>query len=318
MFRYALPSAQTAEDSVRAFYCDHFVLPLPDGHRFPMEKYARLRERVMKVPGVDLSVPPPATDEELLRVHSENYLDGVVRGSLTDSEVRKIGFPWSPQLVERSRRSVGGTIQAARVALVEGAAVNLAGGTHHAFKGHGEGFCVFNDVAVAALDVLSREPSLRIAVVDLDVHQGNGTARIFRHDDRVFTLSVHGEANYPFKKEKSDVDIGLEDGATDELFLDAVRSGLDSVLQARPHLIFYVAGADAYEGDRLGRLKVTQAGLATRDDLVFDAAATNGASVVTVMAGGYARNTDDTVSIHESSVRRATRYHHLQEFVGST
>ena len=294
--------------TVRAFYCDHFVLPLPDGHRFPMEKYALLRERLMKVPAAVLSVPMPASNEELLRVHTPDYLDRVVMGELTRDEVRRIGFPWSPQLVERSRRSVGGTIEAARVARSEGAAVNLAGGTHHAFPSHGEGFCVFNDVAVSVRDLQAREPGLGAAVIDLDVHQGNGTACAFHGDDSVFTASVHGGKNYPFHKEVSDLDIELADGAGDDDFLDAVDRAVQTALETRPDIVYYVAGADAFEGDRLGRLSVSMEALATRDDLLYGACESRGVPVVAVMAGGYADTVNDTVTIHANTVHRAVRH----------
>ncbi len=291
--------------TVRAFYCDHFVLPLPDGHRFPMEKYALLRERIAGVSEVTLAVPAPATNEQLLRVHSSDYLSRIQSGSLERDDVRRIGFPWSPQLVERSRRSVGGTIEAARAALADGAAANLAGGTHHAFADRGEGFCVFNDVAVSIRDAQAEWPSLRAAVVDLDVHQGNGTAHVFADDPSVFTVSVHGGKNYPFRKERSDLDIELADGTTDERFLDAVRSAVDAAVDFAPDLVYYVAGADAFEGDRLGRLGVSKRGLAARDEILFSACENEGLPVVVVMAGGYAEDVGDTVSIHEASVRRA-------------
>ncbi|MEM7413845.1 MAG: histone deacetylase [Gemmatimonadota bacterium] len=270
-----------------------------------MEKYALLRERVMKIPEVTLRVPEPAPDPALLHVHTADYLTRVREGTLSRDQARRIGFPWSPQLVERSRRSVGGTIEAARVARIEGTAANLAGGTHHAYADRGEGFCVFNDVAVSIGDVHDREPSLDVAVLDLDVHQGNGTAKIFEDDPRVRTVSVHGEKNYPFHKERSDVDIGLEDGTTDADFLSAVREGVDAALAGGAELLYYVAGADAFEGDRLGRLSVTKDGLAERDDLVFDAAERAGASIVVVMAGGYATPIEHTVDIHAATVARA-------------
>jgi acetoin utilization deacetylase AcuC-like enzyme len=290
---------------MRIFYCDHFVLPLPDGHRFPMEKYRLLRERVAADGEGDLTVPDAATDEELLRVHDAGYLGRVVEGRLTRDEVRGIGFPWSPGLVERSRRSVGGTLGAARHALRDGVSVNLAGGTHHAYADRGEGFCVFNDVAVAARALQAEGRARRLAVLDLDVHQGNGTAAIFRHDDSVFTLSVHGAHNYPFRKERSDRDVGLPDGAGDEPFLEAVEQGVAQALATAPELAFYIAGADPYEGDRLGRLAVTRRGLAERDRLVFDRCAAAGVPVAVVMSGGYAERVEDTVEIHLQSVRTA-------------
>lgn len=200
---------------MRIFYCDHFVLPLPDGHRFPMEKYSLLRTRVEDAGLGRLQVPEGADDEMLRLVHEAPYVERVRGGHLSADEVRRIGFPWSPGLVERSRRSVGGTVEAARAALANGAAVNLAGGTHHAFPNRGEGFCVFNDVAVASRVVQREAAARRIAILDLDVHQGNGTAVIFSDDPSVFTLSVHGLNNFPFRKEAGDLDLGLEDGAGD-------------------------------------------------------------------------------------------------------
>lgn len=293
---------------MRAFYCDHFVLPLPAGHRFPMEKYRLLRERVGRYPTIELRVPDPATDEQLLRVHTSGYVGRVVSGALTAAEVRRIGFPWSAELVERSRRSVGGTVAAAHAALDDGVAGNLAGGTHHAFADRGEGFCVFNDVAVAARDVRAGGRATGFAVLDLDVHQGNGTAAIFAEDDGVFTASVHGAKNYPFAKERSDLDIELPDGANDARFLDAVEVAITAALEAGPELLFYVAGADAFEGDRLGRLSVTKSAMAERDALVLDRCGARGVPVVVVMAGGYAAEVTDTVDIHETTFTTASRY----------
>jgi len=293
---------------VRAYYCDHFVLPLPDGHRFPMEKYRLLRERVASDGTIELAVPESATSEDLRRVHTDDYVTRVTTGSLTRDEVRRIGFPWSPELVERSRRSAGGTIAAAESALVEGVSVNLAGGTHHAFADRGEGFCVFNDVAMAARRLQAVGSIERCSVIDLDVHQGNGTAALFQHDETVFTASVHGAANYPFRKEASDLDIGLPDGTTDRIFLDAVRTALEAGLETTPDLVFYVAGADPFEHDRLGRLAVTHEGLQTRDTLVLGACARAGVPVAVVMSGGYAQRVEDTVDIHSRTVMTAAAW----------
>ncbi|MCG6955920.1 MAG: histone deacetylase [Gemmatimonadetes bacterium] len=293
---------------MRAFYSDHFVLPLPQGHRFPMEKYTLLRERVAALGEDDLLVPGAATDAELRRVHDAGYVHRVARGGLTRDEVRRIGFPWSPALVERSRRSVGGTVAAARAALVDGVAANLSGGTHHAFPDRGEGFCVFNDIAVAARAVQAEVEGRRVVILDLDVHQGNGTAAIFREDDSVFTLSVHGANNFPFRKERSDLDVELPDGSGDDEFLEGVERGVSVALANGADLAFYVAGADPYEGDRLGRLAVTKKGLAERDRVVFDLCAEAGAPVAVVMSGGYARNVEDTVDIHFTTIRTASRW----------
>lgn len=292
---------------MKTFYCDHFVLPLPEGHRFPMEKYALLRERVTGHPAVELQVPDAATVSELGRVHTSAYLHAVFEGALERDDVRRIGFPWSPRLVERSRRSVGGTLAACRAALADGRGVNLAGGTHHAFADRGEGFCVFNDVAVAVRALQHEGRVGRAAVLDLDVHQGNGTASIFRDDVSVLTVSVHGENNYPFLKERSDLDIGLPDGTGDRRFLEAVDAALDAALGHRPELVAYVAGADAYAGDRLGRLAVSREGMARRDRLVFDRCDDAGVPVAAVMSGGYAERVAETVEIHARTVLEAAR-----------
>lgn len=293
---------------MKIFYCDHFVLPLPEDHRFPMEKYARLRVRVMQgnlVTRDDLIVPEPISDWVLGRVHTREYIERVRDGTLSKDEIRRIGFPWSPALVERSRRSVGGTLAAAFAALEDGWSANLAGGTHHAFADRGEGFCVFNDVAVAAREVQAEGRARNVAVLDLDVHQGNGTAAIFARDPTVFTLSVHGSDNFPFKKETSDLDIELPDGTVDDDYLEAVERGLEAALRGHPDLAFYVAGADPYEGDRLGRLAVSLEGLARRDELVFDTCAKARVPVAIVMSGGYGRDVKDTVEIHYHTVRSA-------------
>lgn len=272
-----------------------------------MGKYAALRDRVTGRADLQLEVPPAATDGQLGRVHTEGYLTAMVSGSLQRTEVRRIGFPWSPQLVERSRRSAGGTIAAARAAISDGWAVNLAGGTHHAFADHGEGFCVFNDVAVAIRELQSARGSLRVAVIDLDVHQGNGTAAIFAAAPEVFTLSVHGASNYPFQKETSDLDIELPDGTRDEPYLEAVDRGLHEALHSSPDIAFFVAGVDPFEGDALGRLAVTRAGMAERDRRVYDRCEEAGVPVVTVMAGGYAPDVDTIVDLHTSTVDEAAR-----------
>jgi acetoin utilization deacetylase AcuC-like enzyme len=297
---------------VKAFYCDQFVLPLPEGHRFPMEKYRMLRERVLAAGLVrpeDLIVPPAATDEEILRVHDPDYLRRVQGGELERAEIRRIGFPWSPAMVERSRRSAGGTILACREALENGAAVNLAGGTHHAFRDRGEGFCVFNDAAIAARALQSAAAIHRVVIVDTDVHQGNGTAAIFAGDPTVFTFSIHGRNNFPFHKERSDLDVELEDGTADEAYLSALSDGLDRALAAAsPDLAIFVSGADAHEGDRLGRLAVSRPGLLARDRLVFERCGRAGLPVAVVMAGGYGRDVNETVEVHLQTVTEAKRY----------
>ena len=292
---------------MHAFHSDSFVLPLPAGHRFPMQKYRLLREAVQAgLPGVRLAEAPPASDGELALAHSSGYLSDVLEGRLDAARQREIGFPWTPQMVERARRSVGATIAAARAALREGVAANLAGGTHHALADRGSGYCVFNDAAVAARLMQAewhrdRRALLRVALVDLDVHQGNGSAAIFRDDPTVFTLSLHGEHNFPFRKEVSDLDVALRDGCGDDEYLAALDRALDALWarhrDAPPGLLFYLAGADPHEGDRLGRLKLTTAGLAERDRRVLAAARERRIPTALAMAGGYGRVIEDTVAV---------------------
>jgi acetoin utilization deacetylase AcuC-like enzyme len=295
-----------ADAPVLAFYSDHFVLPLPADHKFPMAKYARLRERILDrgVVARERLLEAPAADWDDLRlVHTSEYVDAVASGTLPREAQRRIGFPWSPGMVERSRRSVGATIAAARAACDGGLAANLAGGTHHAFADRGEGFCVFNDVAVAAR-VLQREGKAgRIAVVDCDVHQGNGTAAIFHGDSSVFTFSMHGAHNFPFRKETSDLDVALEDGAGDADYLPLLARHLEDVLERhRPDFVFYLAGADPFEGDRLGRLRMTIDGLRARDELVLGRCRALGLPVAISMSGGYAHDIDTIVTIHANTI----------------
>ena len=294
---------------MRVFYSDTFVLPLPEGHRFPMEKYSMLRERVENeiAAAVELVVPRAATDEELLRAHEWEYVRRASEGELTEKEQRRIGFPWSAEMVERSRRSAGATVQACRAALADGYSVNLAGGTHHAFPDRGEGFCVFNDSAVAARAAQAEGLVERVLIVDTDVHQGNGTAAILAGDQSIFTFSIHGAKNYPFTKEKSDLDVELSDGTTDRDYLAALIGGLEEALErSGAELVLYLAGSDAYEGDRWGRMSVTKNGLAERDRAVFECASEAGLPVVVTMAGGYAREISNSVDVHFETVRQAT------------
>lgn len=291
------------------FYSDTFVLPLPEGHRFPMQKYALLRQRVSAaglVAPEQMLTPHAASDRELFRAHDEDYVRRAQWGELSAQEIRRIGFPWSGALIERSRRSSGATIEACRAALNDGVAVNLAGGTHHACRDHGEGFCVFNDSAVAARAMLAEGRVRRVAVVDCDVHQGNGTADICGGDADIFTFSIHGAKNYPFRKIPGHLDIELEDGTGDELYLESLHDGLDLTFdRGRPDLVIYLAGADPFHDDRLGRLALTKTGLAARDRLVFERCRAAGVSVAVAMAGGYARDINDTVDIHFQTVRTA-------------
>lgn len=321
-----------------AYYSGQYVLPLPDGHRFPMAKYLQLHERVRReLPSVTLREAPRATDGELALAHSPLYVDAISSGSISREAMREIGFPWSTALAERARRSVGATIAAARDALAgAGIAANMAGGTHHAAADKGGGFCVFNDVAVAARlmqaewsrrarpSTLHRTPTgadasaadrssflspLRVAVVDLDVHQGNGTASIFRRDDSVFTLSLHGARNFPFRKEVSDLDVELPDGCGDETYLTALDLALGTLAQSfDPQLLFFLAGADCHEGDRLGRLKLSFDGLQARDRLVLDWAWRRRTPLTLMMAGGYGQKIEDTVQVHLNTFAVALEY----------
>jgi acetoin utilization deacetylase AcuC-like enzyme len=290
------------------------VLPLPEGHRFPMAKYSRLRERLMAEGIVDPSgvhEAPAAAWEDLALVHTADYLDHIACGTLPPQVQRRIGFPWSPQMAERARRSVGATMEASRAALQSGVAANLAGGTHHAFSDRGEGFCVFNDVAVSARVLLREQAVRRVAVIDCDVHQGNGTAAIFSSEAAVFTFSMHGARNFPFHKESSDLDVTFEDGAGDAEYLAQLEHHLPRVLDtSQPDIVFYVAGADPYEHDRLGRLALTIDGLRARDQFVFDSCRTRGIPVVVTMAGGYADDVEAIVTIHANTIREAARNVH--------
>ena len=295
---------------MKAFYTDHFVLPLPEGHRFPMEKYSRLRDLVSGEKNIVLVEAPPATDTQILYAHDPSYLIKVIEGKLSLQEQREIGFPWSKQMVERSRRSAGATVAAAKTALREGIAANLAGGTHHAYRDSGSGFCVFNDSAIAAR-TLQKEisPSLKIAVIDLDVHQGNGTASILQNDDSIFTLSIHGENNFPFKKEESDLDLGLEDGCDDAAYLYALRQSLDQLdSRFKPDCLIFLAGADPHEGDRLGRLNVSTAGMRLRDETVFQYALDRQLPIAFSMAGGYGKEMTSTVDIHLQTIKTALQF----------
>ncbi|HEY0820599.1 MAG TPA: histone deacetylase [Rhizobacter sp.] len=300
---------------MHAFFADHVGLQLPSGHRFPFQKYGLLRERVaQELPSIELHPAQPASEGELALAHEPHYIAAVLQGHLSDKAQREIGFPWSPRMAERACRSVGATVAAARVALRDGVAANLAGGTHHASADSGGGYCVFNDVAVAARLMQAEwhrahRRLLRVAVIDLDVHQGNGTASIFRDDPTVFTLSMHGAKNFPFRKQPGDLDVDLPDGCGDAEYLQALESALDE-LWARhgehlPGLVFYLAGADPHEGDRLGRLKLSTEGLAERDRRVLDALLQRRIPVAISMAGGYGRDLADTVQVQVNTLRLA-------------
>lgn len=294
---------------MKAYYTDQFVLPLPPEHRFPMAKYAQLRQAVSDAGLAELCVPQAATDTQLARCHTLAYIHSVSTGSLSAREQRRIGFPWSPAMVERSRRSTGATIAACQSALVEGVAVNLAGGTHHACSDHGEGYCVWNDAAVAAREMQASGLALRVLVVDCDVHQGNGTAEITAGDDTIFTFSIHGEKNFPYRKYASDLDIGLPDGTGDDDYLAMVEQGVQrAVFLSNADLAIYQSGADPYIGDRLGRLMVSKTALAQRDHRVLALLRDAGLPVAVTMGGGYAADLADIVSIHLETVRIAATF----------
>jgi acetoin utilization deacetylase AcuC-like enzyme len=300
---------------MQVFYATQFVLPLPAGHRFPMGKYQLLRDRLAdELPAVRLMQALPASDGELALAHTPAYIVAITDGSIEPAAMREIGFPWSEAMADRARRSVGATIAACRAAFKEGVAANIAGGTHHAYAHKGGGFCVFNDVAVASRLMQaewgrSHSRPLRIAVIDLDVHQGNGTAAIFSGDPTVFTLSLHGTKNFPFRKEAGDLDVALPDGCGDDDYLHALEAALDD-LERRfdPQLVLYLAGADPHEGDRLGRLKLTWDGLEARDRRVFDWAWQRRLPLAFAMAGGYGTRIDDTVRAQMNTFTVAAQY----------
>ncbi len=294
---------------MKAFYSNRYVIELPPGHRFPIIKYSMVRDRLVSEGTLAddlISEPPPASRDEILLAHTADYYDRVVEGQLSAREVRRLGLPWSEALVGRSRLSVAGTIQAARAALTDGVSANLGGGTHHAFSDHGEGFCVLNDIAVAIRTLRESGAIRRAAVIDCDVHQGNGTAAIFSDDPETFTLSLHGAKNYPLVKQPSTIDVALTDGAGDEEFLAALAANLFAALDVfRPDVVFYQAGVDPYLDDRLGRLALTLEGLRERDHFVFESCHERSLPCVITLGGGYARLVTDTVEAHCNTLREA-------------
>ncbi len=311
---------------LHAWSSARYVIPLPEGHRFPIAKYAMLRDSALAnglIAREHLHEPARASLDELRLVHTDRYIASVVDGPLSVDEQRRIGFPWSPHLVERSLRAVGGTCAAADAALRDGIAINLAGGTHHAFPDHGEGFCVFNDVAVAVRSLQRSGRITRAAIIDLDVHQGNGTHAVFAGDPSVFTFSMHGARNYPFRlsgehdlrgadahaygvRVAGSLDIDLPDGTGDDPYLSLLADALPRVIaEASPDLVIYLAGADPHEGDRLGRMKLTFDGLERRDAMVLEACREIGVPVAITIAGGYGRNLEDTVRVHMNTIRVA-------------
>lgn len=292
--------------SYHLFYSPHYYADIGEGHVFPIRKFELARDILLAEGTItedEIHEPEPASIEDLCLVHTEDYITRLVEGRLTNKEVRKLGLPWSESLVRRSFHAISGTINAARKALEHGIASNLAGGTHHAYPDRGEGYCVLNDVAVS-IRVLQREGlAERFLIVDLDVHQGDGTAFIFQEDPSVFTFSMHGAKNYPLFKQKSSLDIELPDGTSDEEYLETLSEALARAFHHGPDVIFYLGGADPFEGDKLGRISLTKQGLMRRDELVLEFARDNHVPIVTTLSGGYAADINDTVDIHANTIR---------------
>ncbi len=291
------------------FYCDQYDIPLPPGHKFPISKYRLLRNALSTgdAERFDLRAAPAISREDLLRIHDSNYVDSFLAGTIDPQKMRRIGFPWSPGLVQRTLASVGGTLAATQAALETGIAGTLAGGTHHAFRAEGSGFCVFHDMAVASAWVFAHTAIRRIGIVDLDVHQGDGTAAIFGDDARVFTLSLHGERNFPFRKERSTLDIEFPDKTSDQQYLASLGEALQQIWRFQPELVFFQSGVDALASDQLGRLSLTREGLAMRDRMVIEQATERGVPLTITLGGGYSRPIEATVQAHAQTFRIAAR-----------
>jgi acetoin utilization deacetylase AcuC-like enzyme len=294
---------------LKLFYCDRHHFRLPAGHKFPLAKYRLLRETLAGDASFEMHEAPLATLDEVLRIHTPEYADGFLNGTLPAAVMRRIGFPWSQELVTRTLASAGGTLAAAREALQSGIGGTLAGGTHHAFRGEGSGFCVVNDLAIAIEDTRARTGLRRMAVIDLDVHQGDGTAAIFAEDDAVFTLSIHARRNFPFRKQRSTLDIELEDGIGNDEYLKQVEHALPKVWALAPELVLYQAGVDGLRSDRLGRLALTPQGLRMRDELVIDGARQRRLPLAITIGGGYSEPIELTVEAHANTFRIASRIH---------
>lgn len=298
--------------SFRIFYSPYYYADIGEGHVFPIKKFELVRDRLLKektLAASEIIEPEPAKIEDVLLVHTEDYLTRLRAGTLTKQEIRRLGLPWSESLVRRSFLACSGTINAARHALTNAVASNLAGGTHHAFPDRGEGFCVLNDVAVAVRVLQKENLAERFLIIDCDVHQGNGTAFIFKRDEEksVFTFSMHGEKNYPLFKENSSVDIELPDGTGDKEYLEILQESLSRIFLHNPDIVFYLGGADPFENDKLGRLKITMEGLRQRDEMVLELARDKQIPIVTVMSGGYAADINETVEIHCNTIRAVKR-----------
>jgi acetoin utilization deacetylase AcuC-like enzyme len=297
---------------MKCVYHPSYQVALPSGHPFPMSKYSLLRDQLLAegiVATGDILQPEPLDASALGLVHTPEYLAKLATSGLSAAEQRRLGLPWSEALWQRSRLASAGTLLAARTALDQGLAANLAGGTHHAFADHGEGFCVLNDVAIAIRKLQAERALERAAIVDLDVHQGNGTAAIFETDDEVFTFSMHGERNYPVAKMRSNLDVPLKDGVGDAEYLDTLQGVLPSVLdRARADLVFYLAGVDVAAGDRYGKLALTEEGIRRRDRCVIEAVRGRGLPLVIVLAGGYAATRARTAELHAHAFRESAAY----------
>ncbi len=293
---------------MRFFYPDTPDIPLPDNHRFPRGKYRQLKARLEAeglLPADSLLASPPATAEQLSRAHTPTYIEAIASGTLDADQQRRIGLPWSDILAQRARIVVGGAVAAALAALQTGLSGQLAGGTHHAHRDFGSGFCVFNDLSVAALELIALHGVRRLAIIDLDVHQGDGNAAILQDRDDVFVLSVHGENNFPFRKMRSTLDVALPDGTGDDAYLAALLPALQQVEAFRPEFIFYLSGADPLATDKLGRLALTFTGLASRDRMVFELARRLHSPVSIATGGGYSNPIDDTLTAHANTFRIA-------------
>ncbi|HLM00924.1 MAG TPA: histone deacetylase [Pyrinomonadaceae bacterium] len=306
--------------SYRIFYSPYYYADIGEGHVFPIKKFELVRDRLLAegtLQPSEICEPEPAAVEDVLLVHTEDYVSRLIKGELTAKEIRRLGLPWSKSLVRRSFLATSGTINAARHALANMAASNLAGGTHHAFPDRGEGFCVLNDVAVA-VRVLQREKlAEKFLIVDCDVHQGNGTAFIFQNDKSVFTFSMHGAKNYPLHKEQSTLDLELPDGTADAEFLEILSEALPRVFLHDPDIVFYLGGADPFERDKLGRLKLTRDGLRRRDEMVLEFAREREVPIVTTMSGGYALDINDTVEIHSNTIRAVKKVFFAEDKVSA-
>ena len=291
---------------MQVFYSPRYYADIGQGHIFPIRKFELVRERLLAEGALradEIVEPLAATLEQALLVHTEDYVSRLCSGALTAKELRRLGLPWSESLVRRSFYATGGTIAAAHNALISGYGSNLAGGTHHSFADRGEGFCVLNDVAIAIRVLRSEGLIRRAAIVDCDVHQGNGTATIFAGDADTFTFSLHGANNYPLFKAQSTLDVELPDGTVDHTYLDRLRSHLPAVFAFKPEIVFYLAGADPYAGDKLGRLALTIDGLRERDLCVLRECYEREVPLVTVMSGGYGKDINDTIEIHCNTIR---------------